>query len=64
MRFIRGRSQAETVKLYEEALYNPQVARDFAMMLYTKNKKPVVARRLNTRLFVLGISSRTEEDKE
>lgn len=88
-RFIRGRSLIETERLFQEALYDPEVARDLADMITHKinipeerlgpmakragmskrqfeklvqPSKQAQARRLNTRLFVLGYGPSEEQD--
>lgn len=38
----------------EEALYNPDVAKDLATVLIEKRTPPAVARRLNAWLFIIG----------
>ena len=53
-RFLRGFSQQESARLLEEALYNPDVARDLASVFYQKRTTPEVAKRLNTWLFTVG----------
>lgn len=53
-RFLRGFSQQEAARLLEEALYNPDVARDLANVMHTKRTAPAVAKRLNTWLLTVG----------
>lgn len=59
-RFWRGHSQQETSSLLNEALYNPQVARDVAEMLTVPGTRRESAKRLNTWLLQIG----GEDDQE
>lgn len=63
-RFMRGRSQAESAALLREALYNPQVAKDMVDMLRLGPEHRAIARRLNARLFNLGLTSREQQESE
>lgn len=60
-RVIRGQSILENKRLMKEALYNPQVASDYAEVLLSRQIKPVVARRLNTWLMTIGWTAGDED---
>jgi len=61
---MRGRSLAESEALLREALYNPQVAKDMVDMLRLGPEHRAIARRLNARLFNLGLTSREHQESE
>lgn len=63
-RFWRGRSKAETDALLREALYDPQVAKDLSALVTKSRLGPQVQRRLNTRLFALGLVSEDQQDQQ
>lgn len=57
-RILRGRSILRSRELLDEALYNPQVAKDLAEIAVRNRVRPEVANRLNAWLFNLGLSER------
>jgi hypothetical protein len=63
-RFMRGYSQDQSAALLQEALYDPQVARDLANTMRFRTLTPVIARRLNVRLFNLGMNTREQQGEE
>lgn len=50
-RFMRGRSQAETAALFNQALYDPRVARAMAQMTTAPNMKPAAQAKLRAWLW-------------
>lgn len=63
-RFLRGRSQAASEALLKEALYDPEVAKDLAAVAFDRAGKADVSRRLNARLFSLGLVDSGEEPSQ
>lgn len=63
-RFFRSQSQQASEALLNEALYNPQVARDLAGMIDTSALKPEATSRLNAWLFNLGINQAAAESPD
>lgn len=69
-RFLRGRSIAEQEHLFTTALYDPEIARGLASLVYAKGETPslrdrfymATVKKLNTRLFTLGIGTRSEQE--
>jgi hypothetical protein len=53
-RYTRAHSRAEAERLMNEALYNPEIAKDLAQVFVAKRAPGPVANRLNTWLFELG----------
>ena len=53
-RFMKGYSSTESARLLEEALYDPEVARDLATVFAGKRLPALVAKRLNTWLLAVG----------
>lgn len=53
-RYTRAHSRAEEERLMNEALYNPEIAKDLAQVFVAKREPKPVANRLNTWLFELG----------
>lgn len=64
IRFFRSKQKAAQDALLQEALYDPDVARDLATLVNSQYMKPEVVRRLNTRLFILGYGGEDEQQAE
>ncbi len=62
-RLWRGHSRAETERLMDEALFNPDVAADIADMLTVPATRTETAKRLNTWLFNVGVDGSDEENQ-
>jgi hypothetical protein len=55
-RFLRGRSQAQTAALFNQALYDPRVARAMSDMLTKADMPPIASRKLNAWLWQAGLT--------
>lgn len=62
-RALRGYSEKQAVTLLNEAMYNPEVARDLAAFAGVRAPSKAGTNRLNSWLFTLGVDANTQEDQ-